>query len=435
MKKRPRWAPRAESRATTIGEAVPTYSPNYYRELGMLRSGGGRAINPRSALAFSAVFSAINRISTDSSTLPIHVYRRTKGGKAEHATDDELYELLDFTANGGESSTSRTLQAGMGHTLGWGNGRFEIQWSLSGRRPLGLLLLEPSATKTERNSAGELRYRVDGASDTLPKTHVLHFASIGPDGVSGYSPIHLHRSGISLALNAEQFGLSFYENGAFAAGFLETQKKLNADGRARLRSSFQSLHGGSANAFKVAVLDDGMTFKQAMISPQDAMYLASREFQVLEIARIFNIPPHKIGDYSRANFSNIEAANLDYWTTSIAPWLKIIEDELNLKLIGNTRKFIKFSMQGVLRAASRDRAEFYRQMRDLGAMSPNDIRSLEDMGPIPQGNTYLAPMNMAPLEVIASGKKLRSAVAPDGTRFKFAGDDEPAPRPHLDIKL
>lgn len=370
-------------------------------------SRSGVTVTPESALSLAAAYAAINVIATDVSSLPLKVYRRRRDGGRDEANDIPLSGLLSRSPNG-ETTSLRFRQALMGHVLGWGNGYAEISFDGDGA-PTAMDILDPGATAPERIPQNKrLFYRTSGGR-TVPPYRVLHLAGLGFDGLKGYSPITQAREAVGLGLAAENFGCTFFGNGTWPGLVLESPQKLSKEAISNLKEQWESLHRGGDNAHRVAVLEMGMKASRVTISPEDAQFLETRKFQVVEIARLYRLPPHKIGDYSQSHLANIEAANLDYVTTVLVPWCAMIEQEINLKLLTEEQRragyYAEHNMTALLRGDMRARAEFYTKMRDLAAISPNEIREKENLNPVDGGDLYLAPLNMAPLSMIEEKAK------------------------------
>lgn len=370
---------------------------------GGMQTGAGVPVDPQSAMALSAVYCAINAISTDIASLPLEVYRKRRNG-ARVAQEGHPVAKLFRESPDGETTPIRWRQAILAHALGWGNGYGEITFRKG--EPTGLYILDPRRTEPQRRSQdGYLYYRSGG--DTFPTYRVLHFAGLSFDGLRGYSPIQMARESIGLSLAAERFGATFFGNGTQPRGVLKTPQKMTGDAVTRLRSDWEALHRGPDNAHRVAILEQGLEWQSITIPPEDAQFLETRKFQVSEIARLYRIPPHKLGDYSQMQLASagVEAANLDYMTTTLMPWCEAIEQEINRKLFTEDERaagfFVEHKMAAFLRGDMASRAEYYTKLRDLGVLSPNDIRRLENMDPIQDGDVYLVPMNMQTLEQAA----------------------------------
>jgi len=237
----------------------------------------------------------------------------------------------------------------------------------------------------------------------LLPSDVLHIPGLGFDGLVGYSPIAMSKNAIGLAIAAEEYGSKFFANGAAPAGVLETPTLIKDV--SKLRDSWNEAYGGSRNAGKVAILEQGVTFKPISMSPQDSQLLETRKYQLDEIARIFRIPPHMIGDLEKATFSNIENQSLDFVKYTLDPWVSRWEQSLSRALLLPTEKgrmFIRFNVDGLLRGDYKSRMEGYAIGRQNGWMSANDIRELENQDLIPAeagGDLLLVNGNMLPLSM------------------------------------
>ena len=321
----------------------------------------GTFVTPETALGIAAVFSAINVISRDIAGLPRNVYRLYPDGGREVETAGEL---VQSTTSSTFSPTMRWNCAGwcrdgMGHVLGRGNWYSEIV------RKRGFVqsieILHPSKTVPKRTdgsggTVGKLYYELDNKKK-LAAEDCLHFAGLGFDGIIGYSPLTLMRQTIGLAMGAEQFCASFFGNGAIAHGWLKTAKKLSEAAVNNLRKTFNQIHQGSQSAHQIGILEEGMDWQQNQISPEDSQFIATREFQVKDIARMYSIPPHKIGDYSESHLANVEEANLDYVAMTLLGWVLMLEFQFNVKLL------------------TRDQRKTHRIMLDMTALLRGNIQA------------------------------------------------------------
>ena len=252
-----------------------------------------------------------------------------------------------------------------------------------------------------------------GKTVRLQLTDVLHIPGLGFDGLVGYSPIAMAKNAIGLAIAAEEYGSKFYANGAAPSGVLEHPGTLKDP--SRVRESWQSTFGGSSNANKVAVLEEGMKYTPISIAPNEAQFLETRKFQIDEIARIFRVPPHMVGDLEKSSFSNIEQQSLEFVKYTLDPWVARWEQAMVRSLLSPDEKkryFFKFNVDGLLRGDYQSRMNGYATARQNGWMSANDIRELENMDRIPEelgGNLYLINGNMTKLQdagiFAASGKE------------------------------
>ena len=237
---------------------------------------------------------------------------------------------------------------------------------------------------------------------TLPPSEVLHIPGLGFDGLVGYSPIAMAKNAIGMAIACEEYGAKFFANGAAPGGVLEHPGTIKDP--QRVRESWQSTFGGSGNANKIAVLEEGMKYTPIGISPEQAQFLETRKFQINEIARIFRVPPHMVGDLEKSSFSNIEQQSLEFVKYTLDPWVIRWEQSIQRSLLSRDEKsvyFVKFNLEGLLRGDYQSRMNGYAIGRQNGWMSANDIRELENLDRIPAedgGDLYLINGNMLPLK-------------------------------------
>lgn len=361
-------------------------------------SDAGKSVTAQSAIQLSAVYACVRVIAETVASLPLGVYE-TDDTSSHKALDHPLYRLLHDEPN--EEMTSFVWREVMlTHLLLWGNSYSQI--IRTGRNLVtGLYPLLPDHMVVDRDSKGNLTYTystADGLDVKLRPDEVLHIPGLGFDGIMGYSPIALEKNAIGLGLASEEYGSKFFSNGARPSGVLthpNTVKNPQA-----LRESWNRAYGGSSNANRVAILEEGMEFKTIAIPNNEAQFLETRKFQVDEICRIFRVPPHLIGDLEHATFSNIEHMSIDFAVHTIRPWLVRIEQAMNRSLFSDQEKgsfFTQFNMDGLMRGDYKSRMEGYAIARQNGWMNANDIRDLENMNPIPEeegGNAFLVNGNM-----------------------------------------
>ena len=388
----------------------------------------GKNVTERTAMQMTAVYACVRILAESIAGLPLHVYRYKGQGK-EKAIDHPLYTLLHDEPNP-EMTSFVFRETLMCHLLLWGNAYAQLIRDGRGQ-VIALYPLLPSRMTVDRDERGQLFYRYQRGSDEKPasgkkaKTEtvlllpsdVLHIPGLGFDGLVGYSPIAMSKNAIGLAIAAEEYGSKFFANGAAPAGVLETPTLIKDV--SKLRDSWNEAYGGSRNAGKVAILEQGVTFKPISMSPQDSQLLETRKYQLDEIARIFRIPPHMIGDLDKATFSNIENQSLDFVKYTLDPWVSRWEQSLSRALLLPTEKremFIRFNVDGLLRGDYKSRMEGYAIGRQNGWMSANDIRELENQDLIPAeagGDLLLVNGNMLPLSMAgayASNEAARSVV-------------------------
>lgn len=341
----------------------------------------GKAVNERTAMQTSAVYACVRILAESVAGLPLHVYERTANGSKSTKPSHPLYRLLHDEPNR-EMTSFVFRETLMSHLLLWGNAYAQIIRDGRGF-PIALYPLLPDRMAVDRNESGELvyTYQSDKGQVKLRRENILHIPGLGFDGLIGYSPIAMAKNAVGLALATEDYGATFFANGANPGGVLEHPGVIKPEQADRLRESWQSQFGG-ANAHKVAVLEEGLKFHQMSIPPEQAQFLETRKFQINEIARIFRVPPHMVGDLEKSSFSNIEQQSLEFVKYTLDPWVVRWEQSLQQALILPSEKatiFIKFNLDGLLRGDYQSRMQGYSTGIQNGFMSVNDVRGLEDM--------------------------------------------------------
>lgn len=370
----------------------------------------GRSVNERTTMQMTAVYSCVRILAEAVAGLPLHVFRTDSGGSTVKATEHPLYRLLHDEPNPDMTSFvfHETL---ITHLLLWGNAYAQVV--RNGRNEvLGFYPLMPNRISVGRTPEGRIVYdyqvnfadpNPDTRSVRLSADEVLHIPRLGFDGLAGYSPIVMAKNAIGMAMATEDYGASFFANGASPGGVLEHPGTIKDP--ARVRESWQSTFGGARNGNKIAVLEEGMKYTPISVSPEQAQFLETRKFQINEIARIFRIPPHMIGDLEKSSFSNIEQQSLEFVKYTLDPWVIRWEQAITRTLLTPSEKkdfFVKFNVEGLLRGDYQSRMEGYAVARQNGWMSANDIRALENLDRIPAeagGDEYLVNGNMLPLSM------------------------------------
>ena len=373
-------------------------------------SSSGKAVTERSAMQMTAVYSCVRILSEAVAGLPLHFYRYTDDGGKEKAIDHPLYSLLHDEPNP-EMTSFVFRETLMTHLLLWGNAYAQI--IRNGKNEIiALYPLMPNKMDVSRDKSGQLYYTyvtqpeeahtMKGTVVYLTPSEVLHIPGLGFDGLVGYSPIAMAKNAIGMAIACEEYGAKFFANGAAPGGVFEHPGTIKDP--QRVRDSWQSTFGGSGNSNKVAVLEEGMKYTPIGISPEQAQFLETRKFQINEIARIFRVPLHMVGDLEKSSFSNIEQQSLEFVKYTLDPWIVRWEQSIRRALLTPEEKkkyFVKFNLEGLLRGDYQSRMNGYAIGRQNGWMSANDIRELENQDRIPAeegGDLYLVNGNMMPLK-------------------------------------
>ena len=389
-------------------------------------STAGKAVTEHSAMQMTAVYACVRILSEAIAGLPLHLYRYNDSGGKEKALDHSLYLLLHDEPNP-EMSSFVFRETLMTHLLLWGNAYAQIIRNGKGEI-VALYPLMPNRMTVDRDDQGRLYYSyqmsnsdaptMPGGTVILKPSDVLHVPGLGFDGLVGYSPIAMAKNAIGLAIATEEYGARFFANGATPGGILEYPGVIKDPDR--VRESWNKGFGGSQNAGKVAILEQGMKYTPISIAPEQAQFLETRKFQINEIARIFRVPPHMVGDLEKSSFSNIEQQSLEFVKYTLDPWVVRWEQSIQRTLLTAEEKkqyFVKFNLEGLLRGDYKSRMEGYAAGINNGFMSVNDVRRLEDWDLVPDtlgGNLHMVNGNMVPLQDAGAAYRDRMGGERDG---------------------
>ena len=362
----------------------------------------GKTVNERTAMQTTAVYACVRILAETIASLPLNVYRSTDNGK-EKAINHQLYYLLHDEPNP-EMTSFVFRETLMSHLLLWGNAYAQIIRDGRGK-VLALYPLLPDRMAVDRTTDGQLfyEYRKDAGYVILRPEDVLHIPGLGFDGLVGYSPIAMAKNAVGMAIATEEYGAKFFANGANPGGVLEHPGVVKDP--ARIRESWNAVYQGSGNAHRVAVLEEGMKFQPIGIPPEQAQFLETRKFQTEEICRIFRVPPHLVANLDKATFSNIEHQSISFVVHTIRPWLVRLEQGMNKALLSKSEKgqyFVGFVVDGLLRGDYASRMQGYAIGIQNGFLSPNDVRTLENMNTIEHGDIYAMNGNMLKLEDVGA---------------------------------
>lgn len=393
------------------------------------RTQAGEHISENTALGLSGYWACLRSISEDIGKLPLITYRRVKRGK-ERATEHWAYKLLHDRPNPIQSSfTFRELMTQ--RALGWGGGFAEIQRDLK-NRPVALWPIHPSRVRAKWFESKEVRYevRMNDARGLieLRAENVLHIRGLG-DELNGWSVAKMGAESLGLTMAAQTFGASFFGNGSSPAGAISYPDELEPEAQDKLRRDWVDMYSGPENAFKPVILEYGAKWEKIGIPPNEAQFLEMRQFQIEELCRWFRMPPHKIQHLLRATFSNIEEQSIEYVVDTLTPWMVRWEQEIKIKLLGepaDENVFAEHLILGLLRGDQSKRAEFFVKLFNIGALSQNDIREIENLNTIGDyGDTYYVPLNMIRSELAATAPLPGSQPKPGAPPEKKTNDETP----------
>lgn len=387
-------------------ESVPDIQDDV-RDSGTLfvfgKANSGEMVNERSAMQIATVYACVRLLAESVASLPLHLYRVTEEGSGkEKARDHPLYKIL-YRQTNPEMSSFSFRETMMVQLLLWGNAYAQIV--RDGKNGiLGLYPLLPENVEIDRTENGDLFYIYHAYTNEVPgdkdrdiifrRDEILHIPGLGFNGLVGFSPIAMMKNALGTTLAVEKYGSSFFKNGAQPSGVLEHPGVLKNP--ERIRENWMDVYGGANNAHKVAVLEEGMQYKPIALPPEDSQFLSTREFGVEEICRIFRVPPHLVQDLKRSTFNNIEHQGISFVQYTLMPWLERFEQAIIKDVLIEEEQdeyFPKFNVDGLLRGDYKSRMEGYAVGFANGFLSPNDIRRLENMDPIPDelgGNVYVA---------------------------------------------
>jgi len=359
------------------------------------------AIGKERALRYSA-FWACNRVLAETfASVSAHEYKRQKNGDREQTDDTGLYPILHDAPN---DETSRfNFQECLMYQLNLG-GNFVAERLMDGRRIAGLLQLPYENYEIFRDRADHrLKYRVSGAQAqlVLDRGEVLHIPGPSTDGFVGMSVLSYAASTIRLGSTYDKFGQKFYENGATPSGTFEIPKFLKDEAYTRLKADLGTSYTGLVNAGKPLLLEDGLTYKPLTINPIDAELLGSRKFQVEDICRFFRVQPHLIQHLEKSTNNNIEMQSLEFLMYTMLPHFKRVEDNINSQLLTPRQRasgyYFEYNMASLLRGDQASMATSFSKGIQWGYFSVNDVRRMLNLNSVPNGDTYLQPLNMVPL--------------------------------------
>jgi HK97 family phage portal protein len=266
---------------------------------------------------------------------------------------------------------------------------------------VALIPIPHSKVNIKRNNDGVLVYTVADSQNKkydLSRSQVFHIPNMSYDGVIGLSPITYASGAIKLGMTYESYGNNFYKNGAHSSGTIEVPLGLSETAYNRLKEQFKKNFQGLHNAGNPVLLEEGAKFNPISIKPADAQLIENKRFQVEDICRIYRVPLHLVQDLSRSTNNNIEHQSLEFVMYTMLPYFKRWEENVNAQLLTKEERkagyYLEINAAGLLRGDMASRSQSYAVARQWGWMSVNDIRKLENMPPITNGDIYLTPLNM-----------------------------------------
>ena len=377
------------------------YAPNH----------SGVNVTEQSAMQLSAVSSAVNVISNTVASQSFCPYQ-TKKDVTELASAHPAYKLFKLRANA-HMSAFNFVQTIQSHALRWGNGFAWIEFDFRGF-PIGLWPLAPWATTLVEDGGRfyyytELLGKRDSHQIILNADEVLHIKAPGSDGYMGKSPIRQHAEELGIQIAAQNFGAEFFGNGAVIQGYLTLPTALKKEHKDDIKKSWKDVFAGTGNRHQTPVLSNGMEYKRIGIPPEEAQFLETRKYGDTKIAQIYNIPPHMIGDLSKATFSNITEETINFVRRTLLPWFTQWEQEATYKLFSTNeqkRLSLVFDKTKILRGTPKEEAEQDVSLTNAGIITRNEARKARNLNPIDGLDQILVPLNM--VETDDDGQPLKS---------------------------
>lgn len=372
--------------------AVPLTSETLLELFGGEPTFSGKNVTEVTALGMAAVWRAVQVSSNVPAALPFHAYREVEdsrvraSGHAARLMDDPHPDMTPF----------ELWQTVYVHRRLWGNAYLR---KLRNRldQIVELWPIHPGRVKVGRESeAGRKVYAIDGGKEVLSDREILHLPGLGYDGICGVSPIRAARQSIGLGLAAEEFGARLFGSGSLATGILQTEQRLTQTQADNLAKRWKEKRTGLTSAHGTVVLDKGAKFHQLTIPPQDAQFLESRRFQIVEVCRWFGIPPFLMFETEKSTSwgTGLEQQALGWVKFDLQPELTAIEQRVTKHVLRPSAVYARYSLEGLLRGDSAARAAFYKALWDIGALSTNEIRAYEDQAPVEGGDVRYRPLNM-----------------------------------------
>lgn len=395
----------------------------------------GVSVTVEEALTLPTLWACVRNIAEDLGKLPLILYQRSPDGR-QRAEDHHLWELLKHQPNP-ELSAQTFREALQAYALTWGAGHAEIERDRLGR-PLRLWPIGSHRISLFRDKeTKKLAYKVrlpDGSAGRLAYEDVFTVMGLSLNGLEGLSPIGYARETIGLGLAASYYGSKFFAQDARPSGVLSHPASLSDRAYRRLKEEHEKMHAGWQNAHRMLLLEEGLKWEAIGIPPQDAQFLETRKDNALDVCRYYRMPPHKVGIMDGAIKSNIEQQTIDYVADTLMPWAERWHAAVDLKLLTPAERgvyFAEFLFNALLKGDIKSRYEAYKIGREMGVLSANDVRRMENLNTLgPQGDIYLIPMNMIPADKaeayaeaqISKGAAAQRAALPDSEAAAAAPD-------------
>jgi len=365
--------------------------------LGGRKSKAGIAVNHENALKVTAAYACVNVISSTIACIPFNVYQMAENGGRVKLRKHPIYRLLNTEWN--EFLTAfRGWRITMVNALLTEAGYIEIirkKGIPAALYPIPSKFVEKKINK--RTLQPQYIVTVDGEKYEVNYRNMIEIPGLAADGYSAYDPVSLLREALGLSLAAEQFSEEYFATGTHPVGVITYPEGLREDRRKNFEKDMRTKYSGLGKKERLMLLENNMKFEKVSIAPEEGQMIESRKFQVNEVARFFNVPPHKIMDLDRATWSNIEEMNISFVNDTIAPWIRNIEQAVMQSMIFKGEKedgiYAEFDLNGLMRGRMADRYSAYAQGIQNGFLSPNEVRAMENRPAYDGGDSFRAPLN------------------------------------------
>jgi HK97 family phage portal protein len=375
-----------------------------YGGSGGQKTKSGSAVSNLNAIQLSVVWACIKILSEDSASLPLHLYRRRKGGGKDRAWADDRYALLHDTPNP-EMTAMSFREAYAAHLISWGNGFAEIEYTRGRvKKPVALWPITPNRVIVKRDEKKRIIYKISmagtGNADlVLPKENILHTPGLSFDGLVGYPPIMSHAETVGFGMSLEEFGAKYFGEGTHPSAIVTHPGHLK-DSKV-VRDALNIVYSGLDNSQRLMLFEDGMTFSPISIKPEEAQFLETRKYTNVDIGtRIFRLPPQMYGEYDKAStYASAEQFAIDYVTKTLRSWLVRLEQSYNMALLDPSERgvyFYEHNIEGLLRGDILSRFQAHVLGKRNGFLNADEIRDIENLNPIPggMGSEYIVERNM-----------------------------------------
>lgn len=373
-------------------------------------------VNETAMLGVAAFYAGVNAISSDIGLMVKKLMAYDQPTDTVSWLRSHPFERVLNVAPNQEMTAMSFWSSVIAHAIGWGGGFAEIIRDRSGR-VVALELIDPTSVTMLRDGDGSIVYRVlFTAKDYTAKyvavdlrsDQVFHVFGLSFDGLTGYQLAKIAKESFGIAIATQDQSATFFANGMTPSGILEHPAVMSDESFRRLRQSFQERYAGSANASKPIILEEGTKWQQLGVEPEKSQMIQSMQFSIENVARWLRIPLSKLHHLLKANFATLEMQNQEYYDDALLPWKVRVEQEIQIKLMGALPEnyYVELDMSTKLRGDQNARSSYYREVFNIGSLTPNEVRKGEGLNPLPEGNETWIQLNMAPARAILRKQEL-----------------------------